>query len=165
MNSQYPPTQPLDIGAKKLADLKKECADRGLAVSGTMAELIDCLTTHCEEPLPFGVPDAISRRNIPPVEHSMDRISIIVIPGVVRGEDDEARSDCEESLLRAYYRTKPIIMLCGGMWRLTALGATVGKVPLHANSRMVHLNDNRQVVYNTEIHMIDRQNNPTAIRI
>lgn len=83
-----------------------------------------------------------------------DEVDIIVIPGVVRKADESARALNKEKLLRTYFEKKPMILLCGGMWRLTALGATVGAVQHHANSRMVHLNVNGKIVHNTAIHKV-----------
>lgn len=89
---------------------------------------------------------------------SLDNIVLIVIPGVDRRSDTPKRQWFEERLLcREYQRGRlPIVLLCGAMYRLSALGIKIGAVSHHANNGgMVRLNNNGKVVYNTSIHFVE----------
>jgi len=89
-----------------------------------------------------------------------------VIPGVASGQDVDARREFEERLLKEFYGQKPMILLCGGVWRLEALGMKVSKVSHHLNARMVNLNaEMGRVRYNTPIHMLLPGTGPVSEQI
>lgn len=88
---------------------------------------------------------------------TLQGIVLLVIPGVDRRSDSLQRQYFEERLLcREYQRgTLPIVLLCGAVYRLSALGIKIGAVSHHANNGgMVRLNTQGKVVYNTSIHSV-----------
>jgi len=91
-------------------------------------------------------------------------MDVIVIPGRVNNTEDN-RKKFEEKLLLDYYGKKPVILICAGVWRLTALGAVVAHVRSHNNSRMVRLSETGKVTHNTAIHYNEIQANDTARKI
>jgi len=83
------------------------------------------------------------------------KADVIVIPGLVRKDDETARENFECKILKKYHGHKPIILLCGAMWRLKVLDVTVGDVKFHANSHMLSLNGlTGSVTHNTSIHTV-----------
>lgn len=89
-------------------------------------------------------------------------VTVIVLPGVAQGADEDWRSEYEVELLRSFMGVKPMLLICGAVYRLAdtrlgdmKLGVTVGEAKLHSNSRMVSQNDVGEVVYNTNIHFVE----------
>lgn len=135
----------------KVEELVELCAQRNLNTSPkTKDTLIDRLVK--------GYPQL---RHFPKVI-DCDNVDVIVIAGVERKSDEDARRAFEEHLVLRYKGTKCIIMLCGGMWRLSAFGFKVESADFHANSKMISLNTSGAVLYNTSIHEVIIQVNETT---
>ena len=97
-----------------------------------------------------------SPHKMPPVLQASE-CDVLLIPGAAKGwgsvEERSHRQQAEEALLSEWYQKKPLILLCGGVWRLKALGMTVSAVEHHSNSKMVGLNaEHGRVINNTSVH-------------
>ena len=72
--------------------------------------------------------------------------TVLVIPGVSRNDDTAARRNFENALIAAYRERRRIILLCGAVFRLDGIdGLRIVAASMHANAKMVNLNQNGEV--------------------
>eukprot|EP00455_Lapot_gusevi_P054265 TRINITY_DN8658_c0_g1_i1.p1 TRINITY_DN8658_c0_g1~~TRINITY_DN8658_c0_g1_i1.p1 ORF type:complete len:251 (-),score=50.33 TRINITY_DN8658_c0_g1_i1:174-926(-) len=94
----------------------------------------------------------------PPVTTAA-RVDAIVIPGLAREADEDGRAAFEVQLLRDYFlderQRKPMLLLCGGVYRLAALGAELQHVQGHCAGKMMSLHHDGRVLNNTEEHQVE----------
>jgi len=82
-----------------------------------------------------------------------EEADMIIIPGVsVAGEDDNARAAAEKALIEACCGTKPMLLVCGAVYRLDGFrGLAVVDVKDHSHTKMVSWNGEK-VVDNANVH-------------
>lgn len=130
----------------------------------TPLKLLEYLRREVCQPLRFAGTSS-DHPSMPPVMRAAD-CAVLVIAGVARNADTKERREFEESLLKLYYGVKPIILICGGVWRLTALGMGVGVVKHHSNARMVRLRtESGRVQHNTPVHYVEISGGAVSKRI
>ena len=91
-------------------------------------------------------------------------MDVIVIPGVSRKDNNQVRMEYEKRLISKYYKVKPLILICGAVWKLEMFGAEISDVSSHCNARMMNI-FNAKIRYNINIHSVGVQQNQTAISI
>ena len=91
-------------------------------------------------------------------------VDVIVIPGVSRKDNNQVRMEYEKRLISKYYKVKPLILICGAVWKLEMFGAEIRDVSSHCNARMMNI-FNAKIRYNINIHSVGVQQNQTAISI
>lgn len=147
---------------KSLNDLKDICKQLNQQTSGNRNVLIDRILTGPPKLL-FG--EDKNGYRVPSFVDNPENVDIIVIAGVSRDSDEADRRRFEIEILQNYQGRKPILLLCGGVWRLEALGFGLQVAELHCYSKMVNLNSHGKVEENTAIHYVEVQDNETSRKI